>query len=49
LINSFWGLDTAESVPPNYIHTGPLSKAPEKLMEDFLKKDPDLYEWMNKA
>lgn len=49
LINSFWGLDPAESVPPNFVHTGPLSRPAETLMEDFKTKDNDLLEWMNKA
>ena len=49
LINSFWGLDPAESVPPNFVHTGPLSRPAETLMEDFKTKDNDLFEWMNKA
>ena len=49
LINSFWGLDKAESLPPNFVHTGPLTKPPGSLMEDFKKKDIDLFEWMNKA
>lgn len=49
LINSFWGLDRAQSLPPNYFLTGPLSKPSHKLMDDFERKDPDLLKWMDKA
>ena len=49
LINSFWGLDQAEAISPNFVHTGPLDKPPGELMEDFKRKDMELYEWMNKA
>lgn len=49
LINSFWGLDKSESISPNFVHTGPLTKPPETLMEDFKRKDSDLLEWMDKA
>ena len=49
IINSFWGIEKCESVPPNIVFTGPLVKPSESLMEDFEKKDKDLFEWMNKA
>jgi hypothetical protein len=49
LINSFWGLDKGEALPPNYVLTGPMGKNPADLMEDFKKKDMSLFEWMNKA
>jgi hypothetical protein len=49
LINSFWGLDQAEAISPNFIHTGPLTKSSDSCIEDFKQKDMDLYLWMNKA
>jgi len=49
MINSFWGLDKAEALPPNYVQTGPLTKSSDSLIENFKEKDMDLYLWMNKA
>ena len=49
LVNSFWGLDKGESIPPNFVMTGPMSKPPDQAIEDFKEKDNDLFEWMNKA
>ena len=49
LFHSFWGLDKACSIPPNYIMVGPLSLPQEDLVQILEKKDPDLFKWMNEA
>lgn len=49
MINSFWGLDKAQSLPPNYVLTGPLTKSPENLVQSLKEKDLDLYQWLEEA
>ena len=51
LVNTFFGLDDAQSVPPNIIVTGPLTKRKELLYPNALKeKAPDgLFSWMEQS
>jgi hypothetical protein len=49
LWNTYWGLEEAVPVPPNYIVTGPLNDPPTNLIEKFKTKDPELFDWMEKA
>lgn len=49
LINSFWGLDQAFTIPPNYVLTGPLSLPQGQLLSDLETKHPDLFKWLEEA
>lgn len=49
LINSFWGLDKAMAVPPNWIPTGPLFRPPADLLPILKEKNEELFNWMNEA
>ena len=49
LWNTYWGLEPAQSIPPNYIVTGPLQSNPKGLMNKFEEKDSKLKAWMDKA
>lgn len=49
LLNTFWGLEKAVPLTPNYTVTGPLFKPHGDLLADLEKKDPELLAWLNKA
>ena len=49
LFNSFFGLDPAISLPPNYIMTGPMSSPQNDLVEKLKSKDEELSNWLDEA
>ena len=46
---SFFGLEPAESVPPNVVFTGPFMDPPTNLLPILKLKDEKLYDWLEKA
>ena len=47
LVNTFFGLDDAQNLPPNFVVTGPLTKRAELLYPNGLQaKDDKLFSWM---
>jgi hypothetical protein len=49
LFNSFFGLDAAVSLPPNYVMTGPMSSPQNDLLEKLGSKDGELLIWLDEA
>jgi UDP:flavonoid glycosyltransferase YjiC (YdhE family) len=49
LINSFWGFDKHQLMPPNLVMTGPLVKHASELQVTLEMKDPKLKAWMDNA
>lgn len=49
LWNTYWGLEPACSIPPNYIITGPLNEPASNLLTKLKEKDSVLFDWMEKA
>lgn len=48
-LNTFWGLDKPQALPPNMIVTGPISKPVTNLLEQLKTKDPKLSEFLDEA
>lgn len=51
LMNTFWGFDSPQALPPNFVVTGPISKKQSaktlpEIEEAIKAKDPELLEWM---
>ena len=40
IMNTFWGLDRPQALPPNMILTGPISRPVSNLLESLKTKDP---------
>ena len=49
LMNTFWGFDKPQALPPNFILTGPISKPVENLLELLKIKDIELSDWLDEA
>ena len=49
ILNTFWGLEKAIALPPNFVVTGPLFTPPDKCLPVLMEKDRELYDWLQKA
>ena len=47
--NSFWGLERAQCIPPNFKLVGSLNKPQNALIERLIEKDKVLYDWLEEA
>ena len=47
IMNTFWGLDRPQALPPNYILTGPISRPFGNLTEALKTKDPEISDFLD--
>ena len=48
-MNTYWGLDKPQALPPNFVVTGPISKPIENLLDQLKIKDLELSDWLDEA
>ena len=48
-MNTYWGLDKPQALPPNFVVTGPISKPIENLLGQLKIKDLELSDWLDEA
>ena len=49
LLNTFWGYERAQCLPPNFVVTGPLFKTRGNVATSLAEKDKELHKWLNQA
>ena len=49
ILNTFWGLEKPQSLPPNFVVTGPLFTPSDSLLPQLIEKDKALYDWLEAA